>query len=45
VKQARNQSQILIGNRFHVTLRIISPYILFNRIKFVIDSLLVSPVE
>jgi len=27
VKQAGNQSQFLIGNRFHITLCIISPYI------------------
>jgi len=31
VKQARYQSQILIGNRFHVQLRIISPCILFKQ--------------
>jgi len=30
VKQASNQSQFLIANRFHVTLRIVSPYILFK---------------
>jgi len=30
VKQARNLSQILIGNQFHVTLRIVSPCILFK---------------
>jgi len=29
VKEARNQSQNLNGNRFHVTLRIVSPIILF----------------
>jgi len=28
VKEARNQSQLLIENRFHVTLRIVSPIIL-----------------
>jgi len=27
LKEARNQSQILIGNRFHITLRIVSPII------------------
>jgi len=27
VEQARNQSQILIGNRFHLTLHIVSPHI------------------
>jgi len=27
VEQARNQRQIIIGTRFHVTLRIVSPYI------------------
>jgi len=30
VKEARNQSQILIGNRFHVTLRIVSLIISFK---------------
>jgi len=59
VKQARNQSQILIGNRFHVKLLIISYsnritckdwwWVVLREIdfilKFVIDSLLIPPVE
>jgi len=35
VKQVRNQLQILIGNRFHVTLLIVSPYILLKYYKAV----------
>ena len=37
VKQAMNLGQILIGNRFHVTLRIVSPYILFKVNRGVVD--------
>jgi len=33
LKEARNQSQIVIGYRFHVTLRIVSPIILFKSLN------------